>query len=413
MKTISSGVFTGCDNLETVDCLAVRPPTLSNSAFSNTQYSKVKLYVPGVSFNDYKTAENWKKFSHIDTHATVEVFEDFDFFSFGPNPADVNGDREVNLADVNSVISSILDGPTSAGTNSGVPSNNIFTINIGGVTYNMIPIQGSTFWMGETGDQLGYYTCTGDPSIESRKPAHRVTLSNYFMGMTEVTQELWMLVMGNNPSYYTSANGFDDNLKRPVEQVSWYDCLTFIDRLNEMTGLNFRLPTEAEWEYAARGGIISQHYWFSGSSNLEDVAWAYGNYCPITAVFDDDGVFSYYVEDPSQQNGSIQSLKDRTQPVAKLQPNELLLYDMTGNVAEWCQDWYGNYSSDNHQINPKGPQTGTKRVIRDRTFRTDGGPYYTSIKEYAVSCRDSEFPTYRSHKASDGSTRSIGFRLAM
>ncbi len=412
MKTISSGVFAGCDNLETVECFAVRPPTLSTGAFSNTHYSEVKLYVPAMSVNDYKTAENWKNFSHINTHATVEVFEGFDFFSLGPNSADVNGDNEVNIADVNAVISSILGGPTSAGTNSGVPSNNLFAIDISGVTYTMVPVQGGTFWMGETGDQLGYYTCAGAPSIESRKPVHRVTLSNYFIGMTEVTQELWLSVMGNSPSYYSSANGFDNNMERPVEQVSWYDCQVFIERLNEMTGLNFRLPTEAEWEYAARGGIISKHYWFSGSSNLEDVAWAYGNYSPIMAVFDDDGIFTGYVEDPSQVSGNIQLLKDRTQPIARLQPNELFLFDMTGNVAEWCQDWYGNYSSDN-QINPKGPQTGTKRVVRDKTFRTDGGPYPTSIKEYAVSCRDSELPTYKSHKGSDGSTRSIGFRLAM
>ena len=178
---------------------------------------------------------------------------------------------------------------------------------------NMVYVSGGTFIMG------------GDESSD-QTPTHSVTLSSYYICKYEVTQALWRAVMGSNPSKFKG-----DNL--PVEQVSWNDCQTFINRLNSYTGRNFRLPTEAEWEFAARGGNYSRHYKYSGSNYISDVAW----YC------DNSG--------------------NRTHPVGTKQANELGLYDMSGNVWEWCSDWYGSYSSYS-QNDPTGPNSGSERVMR-------------------------------------------------
>ena len=185
---------------------------------------------------------------------------------------------------------------------------------------NMMYVSGGAFTMGATSEQ-------DSDAFNDEKPTHSVTLSSYYICKYEVTQALWRAVMGSNPSKFKG-----DNL--PVEQVSWDDCQTFINRLNSYTGRNFRLPTEAEWEFAARGGNYSRHYKYSGSNYIGDVAW-YGD-------FSDD---------------------KRTHPVGTKQPNELGLYDMSGNVYEWCSDWYGSYSSYS-QSNPTGPNSGSFRVIR-------------------------------------------------
>ena len=187
---------------------------------------------------------------------------------------------------------------------------------------NMVYVSGGTFTMGGTSEQ-------GSDADDSEKPTHSVTLSSYYICKYEVTQALWRAVMGSNPSYFKG-----DNL--PVESVSWNDCQTFINRLNSYTGRNFRLPTEAEWEFAARGGNYSRHYKYSGSNYISDVAW-YG---------DDSG-----------------SSGNRTHPVGTKQTNELGLYDMSGNVWEWCSDWYGSYSSYS-QNDPTGPNSGSERVMR-------------------------------------------------
>ena len=198
---------------------------------------------------------------------------------------------------------------------------------------NMVYVSGGTFIMGGTSEQ-------GSEAESDEKPTHNVTLSSYYICKYEVTQALWRAVMGSNPSYFKG-----DNL--PVESVSWNDCQTFINRLNSYTGRNFRLPTEAEWEFAARGGNYSRHYKYSGSNYIGDVAW-YG---------DNSG--------------------NRTHPVGTKQANELGLYDMSGNVWEWCSDWYGSYSSYS-QSNPTGPNSGSYRVLR-------GGCWYS----FARYCRSS------------------------
>ena len=208
--------------------------------------------------------------------------------------------------------------------------------NVKGVKFTMVAVEGGTFTMGATSEQAS-------DADDYEKPAYRVTLSNYLIGQTEVTQELWQAVMGNNPSIFKGSSN-------PVERVSWDDCQEFIRKLNNITGENFRLPTEAEWEYAARGGKKSQGYKYSGSNNIGEVAWYYSN------------------------------SSGQTHPVAGKQPNELGIYDMSGNVWEWCSDWKGSYSSSS-QTNPTGPTSGSIRVFR-------GGSWCSLARGCRVSIRD-------------------------
>ena len=199
--------------------------------------------------------------------------------------------------------------------------------------------------MGATSEQ-------GSDAESYEYPVHSVTLSDYYIGETEVTQELWEAVMGTNPS------GFSGNQK-PVEMVSWNDCQEFITKLNELTGKNFRLPTEAEWEYAARGGNNSKGYKYSGSNTIGNVAWFWYN----------SGEATHNVKTKS--------------------PNELGIYDMSGNVWEWCEDCYGNYSSGS-QTNPAGPSTGSGRVLR-------GGSWHGNAENCRVSNRSYFSPVHRDY----------------
>ena len=213
----------------------------------------------------------------------------------------------------------------------------------------MVEVEGGTFTMGATSEQ-------GSDAQEGKKPAHQVTLSSFSIGKYEVTQALWQEIMGSNPSNFKG-----DNL--PVENVSWDDCQEFLRKLNARKGefgitdgRTFRLPTEAEWEYAARGGNLSKGFKYSGSNNIVDVAWC-----------DEDS--------------------GNTHPVGTKQPNELGIYDMSGNVWEWCQDWFGDYSS-GAQTNPQGPASGFRRVIR-------GGCWFGYAQDCRVSFRYFNLPGRR------------------
>jgi formylglycine-generating enzyme required for sulfatase activity len=225
-------------------------------------------------------------------------------------------------------LSGSLEPSSASQTTSSVsssPGSAIETITVNGVSFNMVRVDGGTFQMGATSEQQ-------NPDSDE-KPVHRVTLSDYYIGETEVTQGLWEAVMGSNPSNFKGSN-------LPVERVSWDDSQAFIRKLNQLTGRRFRLPTEAEWEYAARGGNRSRGYQYGGSNTLTDVAWYYDN------------------------------SKDKTHDVKTKQSNELGLYDMSGNVWEWCQDWYGDYSS-SAQTNPTGPSSGSSRVGRGGCWSSD------------------------------------------
>lgn len=219
--------------------------------------------------------------------------------------------------------------------------NQIITVN--GVSFKMIHVEGGTFIMGLQG---------GDKQ--------RVTLSSYFIGETEVTQALWQAVMGRNPSFF---KGYS----RPVENVSWDDSQIFIRKLNDITGKSFRLPTEAEWEFAACGGIKSNGSEYSGSNSVDRVAWY------------------------SDNSG------DMTHDVKTKAANELGIYDMSGNVEEWCQDRYGSYSP-LAGTNPTGPSSGFKRVSR-------GGNWYDGRFACNVADRNSHTPSRQS--------RCLGLRLAL
>lgn len=209
-----------------------------------------------------------------------------------------------------------------------------------GVKYEFVKVYGGSFMMGATAEQRS-------PSNDE-KPVHRVTLNeNYYVGKTEVTQALWKAVMGYNPSMFKGDN-------RPVENVSWVDCQNFVSKLNAATGAKFRLPTESEWEFAASGGFSSNGYQYSGSDRLTDIAWY-------------------------RKNGN-----DESHDVATKQPNELGLYDMSGNVWEWCSDLYGPYDGLN-QTDPKGASSGNSYVIR-------GGSWSSHEGYCRVASRENYFP---------------------
>ena len=231
----------------------------------------------------------------------------------------------------------------------------------------MVKVEGGTFTMGATAEQ-------GSDYDSDELPTHQVTLSDYYIGKYEVTQQLWEYVMsysgtcadGSSMSAYASdvwlgsdpSSSYGVGDYYPAYYVSYYDIVDiFLPRLNKITGRTYRLPTEAEWEFAARGGKQSKGYKYSGSDNIGVVAWYTGN------------------------SGG------KTHQVGTKEPNELGIYDMSGNVWEWCGDWYGSYSS-SAQTNPTGPSSGSYRVLR-------GGSWGNIAGGCRVSYRGSYFPSSR------------------
>ena len=234
-----------------------------------------------------------------------------------------------------------------------MPSIDMLHFMVNGVPFSMVRVEADTFFMGATREHAPL-------AAEDELPAHEVILSDYYIGQTEVTQAMWEAVMEDNPSEVKS-------LSMPVTNVSWDDCQEFITRLNSLLGTYFRLPTEAEWERAARGGSRANGFLYAGSDKVDEVAW--------------------YMQNSNQM----------IHIVAEKLSNELGLYDMSGNAMEWCQDWYGKYKR-TLQENPVGTSSGTERVIR-------GGA--TTIHQNAcrVTSRDKRLPMFKESN--------VGFRLAL
>jgi len=235
----------------------------------------------------------------------------------------------------------------------------------------MIFVQGGTFRMGCTAEQ-------GDDCWDEEKPVHQVTVSSFSMGKYEITQRQWESLMGTtiwqqrdkaaNDRYeepdHLPIHG--DGKDYPVYYVSWDDAQEFITRLNAATGKQYRLPTEAEWEYAARGGAKSNGFKYSGSNHLDEVAWYWDNN------------------------------SETAHPVGEKMPNELGIYDMSGNVWEWCHSWYENYAYSSKSYSENAP-AGTPRTVR-------GGSWYNVAEDARVSFRNSDLPENR--------RALVGFRLA-
>jgi len=248
-----------------------------------------------------------------------------------------------------------------------------YTVAVNGVKLEMVYVKGGTFRMGATEEQLS-------DADDVEKPAHQVTLSDYYIGKFVVTQGLWKAVMGSNPSTFQKGDNY------PVESITWDGIQTFLTKLSQQTGKKYALPTEAQWEYAARGGNGGDQFvyaWcgggavafsgtlareatkYSGSNNIDEVAWYDGN------------------------SG------ETTHPVGMKKPNALGIYDMSGNVLEWCSDWYGSYSS-RAQTNPAGPSSGSYRIVRGSGFGNN-----------AINCRVSS----RGRISPKGRYVDVGFRV--
>ena len=264
----------------------------------------------------------------------------------------VNQQQSENQQSSNTYV--VSSSNNSSGSPSVASGGNAISIPVkNGISIEMVKVEAGTFMMGATSEM--------ENPTDNEKPVHQVTLTNdYYMGKYEVTQALWQTVMGSNPSEFNGGT-------LPVETVNWNDCQEFISKLNSMTGRKFRLPTEAEWEYAARGGKESRGYQYSGSSNISDVAWYDGN------------------------SGS------KTHAVGTKQPNEIGIYDMAGNVSEWCQDWKGSYNSAS-QTNPIENHNGLYRAHR-------GGGWGYLVRY----CRSS----YRNNSSPDERYDHVGLRLAL
>ena len=264
---------------------------------------------------------------------------------------DVNRDGKVDMDDLTCLINYLM---TDKWPEDPRPPYDSKTFYLNGVGFMMQRIEGGTFTMGATEEQT-------ENAVENEYPAHEVTVSSFYISQIQVTRQLWLEVMGSIPHNYAY------NFCNPVTWVTWNECQEFITKLNQRMDASFRLPTEAEWEYAARGGNLSNGFKYAGSNNIDEVGWC------------------------SSNSGMS------THNVAMKKENELGLFDMSGNVFEWCQDFYGNYSSE-PQTNPTGPESGSFHVLR-------GGSYY----EGPNSCRVS----YRAYNFAGSSYWYIGFRLAM
>ena len=271
------------------------------------------------------------------------------YFKYKTNTTVTKPDNSPKDSDNDGIIDSKDQCPYEYGefANNGCPKKVI--VEDDAASFNMVFVQGGSFKMGSNEN-------------DDEKPIHNVKLSSFYIGKYEITQKQWRTIMGTDPSYFKNC---DDC---PVEQVSWNDVQEFLQKLNQKTGKKYCLPTEAEWEYAARGGNRSSNYTYAGSNSIDNVAW-YG----------------------------INS-ENKTREVGGRQANDLGLHDMSGNVWEWCNDWYDkNYYESSSENNPTGG-TGSRRVIR-------GGSWFSYPTYCRVAYRYGGTPAYRDNN--------VGFRVAL
>jgi len=309
-----------------------------------------KLYIDDIYRQTLKAGENISLNDMSEGTHVAKINDPLTAKEIWKESFNINIGKTVNLTAQGTVTEV---APASTGG-----SGSSYTETASGLNIEMVFVQGGPFTMGCTSEQ-------GSDCYDDEKSAHSVTVSNFYIGKYEVTQAQWRAVMGASATLSSPSN-FKNCDECPVEQVSWNDIQEFLKKLNAKTGKTYRLPTEAEWEYAARGGSKSRGYKYSGSNDLGSVAW--------------------YAENSNS----------KTHPVGQKSPNELGIYDMSGNVWEWCSDWYGSYSSYN-QNNPTGANTGSARVFRGGSW--DGSARYC--------------PSASRYCSSPGSRRNlIGFRLA-
>ena len=264
------------------------------------------------------------------------------WFVLGPRPSEKENEMEEAVSLPGVLVQSLITGNGSIDSTTQSILEELYQ--------NMVFVEGGSFMMG----------CEDSQALDNEKPLHQVTLSSFYIGKYEVTQQQWEAVMGNNPSYFKGEH-------LPVEYVSWEDVEEFILHLNALTGKQYRLPTEAEWEFAARGGNQSKGYLYSGSNDLGSAAWY------------------------------LKNSRSRSQSIGTKLPNELGLFDMSGNVWEWCNDWYQSYYYiDSPEDNPQGAKSGNGRVLR-------GGAWGSYADYIRLSVRYTSSP--------DSKGNSIGFRL--
>jgi formylglycine-generating enzyme required for sulfatase activity len=329
------------------------------------------------------TAFDFEHLDHLRKECCVSVKEAAELLPTLKGFSQISLPTDLDIPWVNDLLQKSQPANSSQGNSASEPKNSPqpppvpdssiqdFTVTVNGVSFKMIAVQGGTFTMGDMfGDK--HEDILGD-MMDNYEIQHQVSLNDYFIGETPVTQELWKAVMGYNPSHF---KGSDD---LPVESVSWDDAQDFIQKLNRLTDRHFRLPTEAEWEYAARERGRKVRF-----GNGKDVA------DPREMNFSPD------FEDWEEEYSVAGVDREQTTPVKKFPPNALGLYDISGNILECCSDWHGNYPTEPQQ-NPKGPHAGSFRVTR--------GGSWLSIPQYCrVSDRGSTSPGYRCDD--------LGFRLA-
>ena len=308
--SIGKGAFLGCRGVENIYSYSKTDDVfLGEGVFTLVPISSCIIHVKPEYIEGYIITPQWQDFNNIvgdlndenikgdldgngiidveDVNALINIILKLKSISDYPGNGDMDSNGIIDVEDVNAIINIILKLIN--------PNGIVEEFTVNGVSFKMVKVEGGTFTMGASVMQL-------DDAFDIEYPAHRVSLSDYYIGATEVTQELWLAVMGNNPSEFTQINGYAENLQRPVEKITWQNCKSFLSKLNQLTGKSFRLPTEAEWEFAARGGNKSHGYKYAGSNNIENSAW-------------------YWYNIPSQSNNTEGY---GTQTVGTKYPNELV-----------------------------------------------------------------------------------------